>query len=76
MDEQIAGQLGIGSLCVAGGIAAWLLPYKWNPFRLKRIIGQLLSPETNQMVPKIVGTILGVVGMAILIGTAVVGKFK
>jgi hypothetical protein len=76
MDEQIAGQLGIGSLCVAGGIAAWLLPYKWNPFRLKRIIGQLLSPETNQMVPKIVGTILGVVGMAILIVTAVVGKFK
>jgi hypothetical protein len=76
MDDQIAGQLGIGSLCVACGVAAWLLPYRWNPFRMKRFIGQLLAPETNQVIPKIFGTILGVLGLAILVGTALVGKFK
>jgi hypothetical protein len=76
MDDQIAGQFGIGSLCIACGIAAWLLPYRWNPFRLKRIVGQLLSPETNKIVPRIIGTILGLLGVAILVGTAIVGKFK
>ena len=76
MDDQIAGQLGIGSLCVVCAVAAWLLPNQWNPFRLKRFIGQLLSSEVNQIVPKVVGAILGVLGVAILIGTAIIGKFK
>jgi hypothetical protein len=43
---------------------------------MKRFIGQLLAPETNQVIPKIFGTILGVLGLAILVGTALVGKFK
>jgi hypothetical protein len=76
MDQQIAQQLGIGALCLACGIAAWALPYRWNPFRLKRLFAAFLSDQTNLYVPKVIGTILGVVGAAILIGTLVVGKFK
>jgi len=76
MDQQIVEQLGIGCLCLVGGAAAWLLPYRWNPFRLKRFFAQFASAETNLMVPKIIGTILAVMGIALLIGTAVVGKFK
>jgi hypothetical protein len=76
MDQQIAQQLGIGALCLVGGIAAWVLPYRWNPFRLKRLFAGVLSDEANQVVPKILGTILTLAGAAILLGTLVVGKFK
>ena len=76
MDQQIAQQFGIGALCLACGVAAWILPYRWNPFRLKRLFAGLLSDQANQFVPKIIGTILALLGIAILIGTLVVGKFK
>jgi len=76
MDEQIAQQLGIGVLALVAGIAAWALPYKWNPFRLKRLFASILSEEANKLVPKIIGTVLVLIGAAILIGTFVVGKFS
>jgi hypothetical protein len=76
MDEQIAQQFGIGALAVVAGVAAWALPYKWNPFRLKRLFRAILSDEANRFVPKIIGAILALIGAAILVGTLVVGKFK
>jgi hypothetical protein len=76
MDEQIAQQLGIGALTLVAGVAAWALPYQWNPFRLKRLFAAILSEEKNQLVPKILGTILAILGAAILVGTLVVGKFE
>ena len=76
MDEQIAQQLGIGALALVGGIAAWAIPYRWNPFRLKRLFAGLLSPEANQLVPNIIGTLLALVGAVILVGTLAVGRFK
>jgi len=76
MDQQIVEQLGIGFLCLVGAITAWLLPYRWNPFKLKRLVGQFLSPEINQIVPKVIGSLLAVGGFAILVATAVIGKFK
>jgi hypothetical protein len=76
MDEQIAQQLGIGALALVAGIAAWILPYKWNPFRLKRLFASILSDEANKVVPKIIGAVLALIGAAILVGTLVVGKFS
>lgn len=76
MDEQIAQQIGIGALVLGAGIAAWILPYRWNPFRLKRLFASVLSEETNKFVPKVIGTVLVVIGVAILVGTLVVGKFE
>ena len=76
MDDEIAQQLGIGALALVAGIAAWTLPYKWNPFRLKRLFAAILSEEKNRLVPKIIGIALSLVGVAILVGTLVVGKFK
>jgi len=76
MDEQIAQQLGLGAVCLIIGASGWLLPYRWNLLRLRRGLDALLSEGARQAVPKIIGTILAVAGCAILIGTAVIGKFK
>jgi hypothetical protein len=76
MDEQIAQQLGLGALALVVGLSGWILPYRWNLLRLRRGLDGLLSEGAREAVPKIIGTILAVVGIAILIGTAVVGKFK
>lgn len=66
----------MGGVAVALGILAWILPYRWNPFRFKRFIASKLSDETNQKVPKVISVILCILGIAILIGTLVVGEFE
>ena len=76
MDQQIAQQLGIGALALTAGVAAWALPYHWNPFRLKRLFAAILSEEANKLVPRIIGTILALFGAAILVATVVVGKLN
>jgi len=76
MDQQIAQQVGIGSLALVVGISGWVLPFRWNLLRLRRSYARLVSEKVNQVIPKVVGTILAILGAAILIGTAVVGKFS
>jgi hypothetical protein len=76
MDPEIAQQLGIGALVLAVGASGWLLPFEWNLLRLRRLLGHLVPEHINRAVPKVVGTILIVAGLAILVGTAVLGKFK
>jgi hypothetical protein len=76
MDQQILEQLAIGVALLIGALAAWSLPFRWNPFRLKRLLAQFVSPEMDRKVPKIVGTIMAIAGVAILVATVVVGKFK
>jgi hypothetical protein len=76
MDQQIAGQLGIGALCLVVGASGWFLPYRWNLLRLRRGLDRLLSRNVNEAIPKVIGTILVLVGIGILVGTGMVGKFK
>jgi hypothetical protein len=75
MDQQLAQQIGIGVLALAAGLLGWLLPYEYNLLRLRRGLQALVSEYVNHAIPKIVGTILLLIGVAILIGTAVVGEF-
>ena len=76
MDQQIAQQLGIGALALVAGTSGWLLPYEWNLLRLRRGFARLVPEHVNRIIPKVVGTILAVAGIAILAGTAVVGSIK
>jgi hypothetical protein len=76
MDEQIAQQLGIGVGCLLIGLSGWLLPFRWNLLRLRRRWASMISEETNKNIPKIVGSILILLGIVLLIATAVVGKFE
>ncbi|MBN1345855.1 MAG: hypothetical protein JXQ73_24405 [Phycisphaerae bacterium] len=74
MDEQIGQQLGAGALSLVVGLSGWLLPYKWNLLRLRRGFASLFSEKVNNAIPKVVGSLLILAGVAILVGTAVVGK--
>ncbi|MEM7011373.1 MAG: hypothetical protein AAF585_07810 [Verrucomicrobiota bacterium] len=61
--------LGIGLVL---GILALVLPYRFNPFRLKRRWAEMVSEKTNHMIPKIVGFVLvsisalGLLGIGLL----------
>lgn len=76
MDQQIAQQIGIAFLAIALGASGWLLPYRWNLLRLRRGLRSLFPENVNQAIPKIIGSILIVVGIALLVATAVVGRFQ
>jgi len=75
MDEKIAEQVGFGVLAIVVGLSGWLLPFKWNVLRLRRRWATLVSEPVNQAIPKVIGTILAVVGIGILIATFTVGTF-
>jgi uncharacterized membrane protein SirB2 len=76
MDSGIAGQIGFGVLAIVVGLSGWLLPYRWNLLRLKRGFAQRLSDHVNRAIPKVVGTILIVLGILILFGTIAIGRFR
>lgn len=65
----------LGGVALACGVAAWLIPYRWNPFKLKRLFRGMLSDSANAVVPKVIGTILALIGALVLAGTAIVGRF-
>jgi len=69
MDDRFLQQLGVGAVCLIVGISGWVLPYRWNLLRVKRAWGKYFSEETNRKIPKVVGTVLVVVGLVVLIGT-------
>jgi len=76
LEQQIVQQVGIGLLALMVGISGWVLPYKWNPLKFKSIFSPFFSEKINKAIPKVLGTILTAGGMAILIATAIIGKFK
>jgi hypothetical protein len=75
MDPEISRQLAIGAVTLVVGLSGWFLPYRWNLLRLRRGLDLLLPENARPVVPKVVGTVLVLIGMAILIGTAAVGSF-
>lgn len=76
MEEQVLQQLLVGGGAVVLGLSGWLLPYRWNVLRLKRFVASMFSEETQKLVPKILGTLLMAIGVAVLAGTAIIGKFQ
>lgn len=45
------------------GILALVLPYRWNPFRLKATFASRVSDGVNRAVPKVIGWICIVIGV-------------
>ena len=76
MDDPLSRQYLLGGCCVALGTLGWVLPYRWNPLRLGRLVSNLLPPSANLLVPKILGSVLILSGGLIVIGTATVGRFE
>jgi hypothetical protein len=68
------GQVHGAFLGVAGmllGVGGWSIPFRWNPLRLKRPFANLLSDEANAMVPKVLGSLLIVIGVIASIGSLI-----
>lgn len=68
MESESKEVLLMGVLALALGASGWLVPYKYNLLRLKRLVSGFLSEEANLKVPKIVGSILIVVGLVLIAG--------
>ena len=57
MDEN--SQITLFSLAMIGlGLLALKLPYRFNPFRFKRLVAGFLSENANRRVPKVFGWLL------------------
>jgi hypothetical protein len=76
MDEQITQQLIVGVVGLVVGVSGWLLPYRWNLLRLRGGLAGLLPERWNHAIPKIVGTVLALAGIAVLIATGILGRFR
>ena len=74
MTEQITNDYVGGGAAIVLGLSGWLLPYRWNLLRLRRGLDRLVSERINLMIPKIIGSILVVVGLIIVIATLFAGK--
>ena len=76
MKAGIPEQLAIAVMAIIVGLSGWLLPYRWNFLRLRRGIDRLFSENVNLLIPKVVGTILILVGTALVVVTVTVGSFE
>ena len=76
MDEGMLEQLGIGALVLIVGITGWVLPYRWNLLRLRRVFSGLVSEQTNRKIPKIIGSVLIIAGLAAVVATLSGVKFS
>lgn len=54
-------------LFIGLGLLGWLLPYRFNIFRLKRFARVLVPERFHTMVPKVVGTLLIGVGLVFVV---------
>lgn len=52
----------MGLLAIAVGVSGWLVPYEWNVLRLRRRYAARVPESVNRALPKLVGTILTVLG--------------
>lgn len=76
MDDQIQQQLLIGGVALLVGLYGVFAPYRWNILRLKRRFARRSSDETNERIPKIIGTILILIGLIILIPSGFGVRFE
>lgn len=59
----------LASAVIALGLSGWLLPYRWNLLRLRRSLANSASEKINRLMPKIIGSILIILGAILIVGT-------
>jgi uncharacterized membrane protein len=69
MEDQVLTQYVLAGLAILLGVVGWVVPYRFNPLRLKKFVAGMLSEEANLKVPKVVGTIFIIGGVIALIVT-------
>jgi len=67
LDKQNAQNVVFGLVTLVIGLTGLLLPYRWNPLRLRKSVAALVSEKANLLIPRIVGILLVAVGAFVLI---------
>jgi hypothetical protein len=47
--------LGVAALCLVVGVLGLVLPHRFNPLRLRRVLGGLVSERVDRTIPKVLG---------------------
>ena len=76
MDSPIVQQYITGAACILLGLSGWLLPYRWNLLRFRRWLANVVPERVNQVIPKVAGSLLIIIGLIIVIVTMTVGKME
>lgn len=67
MTELQTQMLGVSVLCLGVGLLGLVLPHRFNPLRLRRILGGLVSEGVDRTVPKVLGWLLLALGVVFLV---------
>jgi hypothetical protein len=73
MTEETLQMLAMGSVCIVLGLCAWLLPDSWNILRPRFFLRAIFPDAVNRIFPKIIGTLLILLGFLILLGVVLQG---
>jgi len=65
-DIDLQVRLGLGASFILFGVLCLMLPYKYNPFRLKAGFAKLFSEKIQKWIPKGLGIASIVFGLAII----------
>lgn len=76
MNDPIVQQYITGGGCILLGLGGWFLPYRWNLLRLRRGLAKMVSEKVNKIIPKVVGSLLIVIGLIVVIETMLVGRLE
>jgi hypothetical protein len=74
--DPITEQYITGAGCLLIGLSGWLLPYRWNLLRLRGLWARLVSEQINLKIPKVMGSLLIIIGLIVVIATMRDGVIK
>ena len=63
---EMTEQLFFGGIAIFFGLWGLLAPYEWNIMKLKRSFRGAVSESTNRLIPKVMGAIFLVAGIAMI----------
>ena len=74
--DPLTKQYLLAAAAIALGLSGWLLPDKYNILRMKRAYAKHMKESDNIKIARIIGAVLIVFGVAIAIGTMMIGEIN
>ena len=74
--DPVTKQYLIAFAAIAVGLSGWLLPDRYNILKLKARYARYVSESTNIKIARGLGVVFILFGVAIAIGTTMIGEIK